>query len=401
MLLRTQGCVERRCPRRWAVALGGGLTALAVLAAGLSVQPRAVSAAEPEKKPVEKKDVDKKEAPKPAARPDLLKEMLEKLQKDAGDDPEAKKKIEELKKALQPVPTPDGVPPAVGRPDGVPPLPVFPEDALLKELFKDQAEMLKQLQGLLGQPGVGVRGGAIGGFNVGPDGVTPIFGRMGAGGGVRLGVRVERPTDALASQLDLPVGQGLVCVDVPAESVAGKAGIKPHDILMELAGKPVSSNFPDFQKALAEVKANAAIDIVVLRKGKKETIKGVKLPEAKAAAEFPAFPGIEAPFPLLPQVPPIAIPGGPVVGPRAGNPAATVVTGPGETVRVEQVNDAFTVFYVKNGVKVTIAGSKEGGVAKPESIEVDDNGKTTRAESIDKLPKELQELAKTAMKAVK
>jgi beta-lactamase regulating signal transducer with metallopeptidase domain len=399
MLLRTQGGVERRCPRRWAVALGGGLTAVAVLAAGLSVRPRAASAAEPEKKPVEKKDVEKKEAPKPAARPDLLKEMLEKLQKDAGDDPEARKKIEELKKALQPVPAPDAQPPAVGRvPAGIPPLPLqlLPEDDLLKELFKDQAELLRQLQGVLGQPGNALRPGMLGGFNVGPDGVTPLTTRPG---GVRLGVRVERPADVLASQLDLPVNQGLVCVDVPAESVAGKAGIKPHDILLELAGKPVSSNFPDFQKALADIKADSPVDIVVLRKGKKETIKGVKLPEVKNTANIPVLP-FDGPFPLLPPVPPIGIPAPPFPG-APGAPAATVVAGPGETVRVEQVNDAFTVFYTKNGVKVTIAGSKEGGVAKPESIEVDDNGKTTRAESVDKLPKELQEFAKSALKAVK
>ena len=44
-------------------------------------------------------------------------------------------------------------------------------------------------------------------------------------------------------------------------------------------------------------------------------------------------------------------------------------------------------------MKVTIAGTKEGGTAKAESIEVDDNGKTTKAESIDKLPKEYQEMA--------
>ena len=40
MLLRESGGVERRCPRRWAVAVGGGLTALAVLAGGLAIQPR-------------------------------------------------------------------------------------------------------------------------------------------------------------------------------------------------------------------------------------------------------------------------------------------------------------------------------------------------------------------------
>jgi hypothetical protein len=69
---------------------------------------------------------------------------------------------------------------------------------------------------------------------------------------------------------------------------------------------------------------------------------------------------------------------------------------------VEQVNDAFTVFFTKNGVKVTVTGTKDAeGSAKAESIEIDDNGKTTKAESIDKLPKEYQDLAKSALKAVK
>ena len=181
--------------------------------------------------------------------------------------------------------------------------------------------------------------------------------------------------------------------DVPAESVAGKAGMKPNDILMEVGGKPVSSNFPEFHKVLADVKPDTAVDIVVMRKGKKETIKGVKLPEAKPAADFPDFAGVPASARRWPcrsrtsaRVPRPPKPGG---------------AGAGEATRVEQVNDAFTVFHSKNGVKVTIAGTKEGGTAKAESIEVDDHGKTIKAESIDKLPKEYQDLAKKALKAVK
>jgi membrane-associated protease RseP (regulator of RpoE activity) len=185
-----------------------------------------------------------------------------------------------------------------------------------------------------------------------------------------------------------------VCVDVPADSVAGKAGIRPNDILLEIGGKAVPSNFPDFQKVLSGIKADTPVDFVVLRKGKKETIKGVKLPEPRPVAEFPAFPA------LPDLVPPIVGDPDLVPAPRAPG-AATVVVGPGETARVEQVNDAFTVFYAKDGVKVTIAGTKEGGVPKAESIEVDDNGKTTRAESIDKLPKQYHDLAQKAMKAVK
>jgi hypothetical protein len=185
---------------------------------------------------------------------------------------------------------------------------------------------------------------------------------------------------------------------VPAQSNAGKMGIKPHDILLEVGGKAVPNDVQAFVTNLKDIKPDTAVDIVVFRKGKKETLKGVKIPEAKEVADgltplFPRLPGIDAiPLPV-PNVPLPPLPGGKGIG---------VVAGPGETIRVEQVNEAFTVFYSKDGIKVTITGSKEGeGLPKAESIEIDDNGKTTKAESIDKLPKEYQELAKSALKAIK
>jgi len=393
MLLRTGERVEGRASRRWALAAGGGLTALAVLAAGLSVQPRPAAGAEPEKK------ADKRDAPKP----DALKDLLEKLKKDVGDDPEAVKRLEELRKSLEPVRPPAAdrlsppVPPTVPQFRPLPPIfdPDLPEDELLKELLQGQGQLLKQLEEMLGQ----VQG--RGGIMIGPGGIRPL----GAIGGGRLGVRVEKPSDALASQLDLPAGQGLVCVDVPGDSAAGKAGLKPHDILLEVGGKAVPSDRDAFVRDLRDVKPDTPVDIVVLRKGRKETVKGVKLPEAREP-EVPAFPRPLGPDPLLPRgldgpPVPIAPPLRSFERPGAGR-RAEAIAGPGETVRVEQVNDAFTVFYSKNGVKVTITGSKDGdGAAKAESIEVEDGGKTTRAESVDKLPKDYQDFAKAAMKAIK
>lgn len=398
MLLRNKEQVETRCPRRWKLAVAGGLSALAVAAAGIYIQPRPAVAAEPEKK----------EAPKPAPKGDAIKELIEKLKKDVGDDPEKKKQLEELQKQLKPRQVdpelPSRVPSPFPRPDLFPQLfdPDLPEDALLQELLKGQEDLLKQLQGLLGQVQAG-RGVAA--FRMGPDGLVRPLGAGTTRGG-RLGIRVEKPSDVIASQLDLPNGQGLVCVDVPAESTAGKIGIKPHDILLEVAGKSVPNDVQRFVGALKEIKPDTAIDIVVLRKGKKETLKGVKLPEAKEVAEIPLpFDGprnLDAiPIPLEVPFPPARAPAPPLVPVPPGR-GIGVVAGPGETVRVEQVNDAFTVFYSKNGVKVTITGSKEGdNPPKAESIEVDDNGKTTKAESIDKLPKEYQDLAKSAMKAIK
>lgn len=406
MLLKSNGKVESHCPRRWAIAIGGGLTAVAIALAGLYLPVRSADAAEPQRKEAEDKPV-----PKPAPRPDTLKDTIDKLLKDAGDDPEVRKQIEELLKSIgqrkpgdAPVPVP-AVPPAVR----VPPVPLQPgvigrpdinvEMDQAQEMIRRYMEaMQEQMKALQGRRGVVIgANGPIGGRFGNPFGA-------GASSG-RLGIRVERPSDVLASQLDLPNGQGLVCTDVPADSPAGKAGIKPNDILLEVAGKPVSNNQDEFVKALKDVKPDTAVDIVVLRKGKKETVKGAKLPEAKE-------PVIQDPFNNFPGV--RLVPAPPIVLPRVGATPAIdgdilprgrgigVVAGPGETVRVEKVNDAFTVFYSKNGIKVTVTGSKEGdGDAKAESIEIEDDGKTIKAESVDKLPKEYQELAKSALKAIK
>ena len=206
MLLRTPGGVEGRCPRRWGLAVGGGLTALAVLAAGLSVRPRPAAAAEPDEGAPVKKEADKKEAPKG----DPLKDALDKLKKDLKDDPAAVKQLDDLLKEAQKPADPGAGTKVPPRP-GFNPRPLLPRVApgvdvldgdkeieLAQELLRQQLEMLQKIQGA-----VGARGGA---FVLGPDGFRPLT----AGGGVRLGVRVERPNDVLASQLDLPPGQGLV-----------------------------------------------------------------------------------------------------------------------------------------------------------------------------------------------
>jgi hypothetical protein len=103
-----------------------------------------------------------------------------------------------------------------------------------------------------------------------------------AGGGGRLGARVEPPSAALADQLDLPKGQGLVIGEVMKGSPAAKVGLAANDILLELAGKAVPSDPGQFMKRLHEIPADESVTAVVLRKGHKEKIGGIKLPEAKA-----------------------------------------------------------------------------------------------------------------------
>lgn len=97
----------------------------------------------------------------------------------------------------------------------------------------------------------------------------------------RLGARFDRPSDILSDQLGLPRGQGLVVEQVTPTAAAAKAGFRPNDILLELNGKPVSSDYREFLKALDEVKPGTPVEAVVLRKGQKETLKGLTLPEAR------------------------------------------------------------------------------------------------------------------------
>jgi len=201
---------------------------------------------------------------------------------------------------------------------------------------------------------------------------TPGF-RMAVTHG-RLGAEVSPPDGTLVDQLDLPKDQGLVLSRVGPNSAAAKAGLKKHDILLELNGKAVSSKVTDFRKALAGIEANKSIDAVVLRKGKKETIKGLTLPEAKAVAsgpldDLPAFPN----FPRFEGF------GGfdDLFPPSAGKGDATTIT---------RNNDQFTVTRKEGKTSVSVKGKIDQGKARVESVTIDDgNGKKTY-DSLDKVP---------------
>src|SRR5262249_33514205 len=67
-------------------------------------------------------------------------------------------------------------------------------------------------------------------------------GRFGQQQEPRLGVRLDKPSATLVDQLDLPKGQGLILEEVVNNSAASKAGLKPHDILLEFDGKPVPND---------------------------------------------------------------------------------------------------------------------------------------------------------------
>jgi membrane-associated protease RseP (regulator of RpoE activity) len=218
----------------------------------------------------------------------------------------------------------------------------------------------------------------------------------------RLGVVVDKPSSTLAEQLDLPKGQGLVVEQVNADSAAAKAGIKSHDILLEINGKSVPNDAQELMKILADIKPDKPVDAVVLRKGKKETIKGLSLPEAKPGDDLNPLGGI--PGGIRIQVPngniPVLPPGGgnflPVIPPNAAGGAIGRFAPAGNTIMTTtfRTGERFTTRHQEGSLIITVSGSVADGKAKTSEIQVQDGNKTEKYESVDKVPEAYRDKAK-------
>lgn len=57
----------------------------------------------------------------------------------------------------------------------------------------------------------------------------------------RIGVSLSEADETLRSHLKLPAGEGLVVTEVMPDSPAAKMGVKQHDVLIELAGKRLTT----------------------------------------------------------------------------------------------------------------------------------------------------------------
>lgn len=357
MLLRGQPSLETRCPKVWTALVGPALLVVAILTAGVGF-----AAPVPEdKKPAEPQ----KDEPQPLVPalpqfpnfdgpldPEQLKRIQDEIQRVQD---EVRKAQEEFQKEFQ-----------KGLPRRGP-----------ADLQRVQDEVRKMQEGILNRLQL-----LPDGIQIAPGGLQlnrlPLV-RMGRQE-TRLGAAVSKPSETVVEQLNLPRGQGLVLDRVEENSAAGKAGLKAHDILLELAGKPVSNNPAELVQQLQGIKADQAIEAVVLRKGAKETVKNLLLPEAKPAQ--PALPGIRFPN-VFPNIP--ALPG-------VGNNTSMVVT---------RTGDNFTTQYSENDVKMTLLGTvADGGTLTEATIEKD--GTATKYDSLEKVPeafrtrvKELVEMSAT------
>jgi hypothetical protein len=348
MLLQSEFRVARRCPRWWSFAAAGSFLALAVLASGLGMRAyaRPMLRAAGDEKPV-------KQAEKPKNNPN-------------GDDPAE-------------VPT-------------------------QQNQWQRQGFNFAQ-GGEPGQPGF-----SWGVYN--PALAQPGQGFSGTGFGLglrRLGVLLSKPTPSLEEQLDLPKDHAFVVENVRVDSPAAKAGMKRYDILLKVHGKQVPSDGPDLSRMINKFDADSPIDVVVLRKGKEETLKGIKLAGNEFAGQFggggaggSGFSGQGRGFGQG-----FAGSGrgqfGSAGGARFGGNQAQgfggfggggPLAGAGQRgimTSLFRTDDHFTARHQEGTLIISVTGNTDDGKVKVSSVHVQDGRSDNNYESVEKVPEEYRD----------
>jgi serine protease Do len=109
-----------------------------------------------------------------------------------------------------------------------------------------------------------------------------------------LGVMIQPVTQPLAEQFGVKVHQGVLVTEVQPDTPAAKAGLKAGDVILEFAGKQVSSP-RELQGIVEQAKIGSKQSLLLLRDGKRMTIEvtcGEQTGERQAASEgAPSRPG--------------------------------------------------------------------------------------------------------------
>jgi serine protease Do len=140
-------------------------------------------------------------------------------------------------------------------------------------------------------------GGYMGiGFAVPMDMVREVMKRLREKGTVVrgwLGVSIQLLTKDMAESMRLNSDQGVLISEVFDDGPADKAGVNAGDIILEFAGKPVTSP-AELQAAVAWTEPGTRADLVVLRDGKRRTIK-VRVEKRSDQPQVAARPAPGAP----------------------------------------------------------------------------------------------------------
>lgn len=218
---------------------------------------------------------------------------------------------------------------------------------------------------------------------------SSVFGLGGPGD--RLGMPLERVGPVLVSQLKLPKDQGRVIGEVKKGSVADKAGLKQHDILLEINGKAVPASEDEFGKLLPDGK-DAKIAVTVLRAGQKTEIKNVPVAEkfsgSPSTIVVPSDPQRAWEWNYLNRMTQPA----PASVPQLPRGYEVISRDPVLTT-VFREDKRFTARLQEGTLAITVVGSYDGKKTTVEIVKVQEGGSTERFTTMDKVPVEYRDKA--------
>ena len=210
-----------------------------------------------------------------------------------------------------------------------------------------------------------------GGLYFSGDGQNRTFVRPAAG---KLGLAVGRVPEAVYEQIELPKGSGVLVMEVAEKSAAEKAGVKRNDIIVRFAGKDVPTDEKRFVEVVGAVKPGDEVEVVILRKGKKETLTA-KLPEPPKPVENRKREGDE----------------------RRDRDAGSKSS---MTMAVTINDDEFEVKATKGDVKYQVSGRIEDGRSVPGKIVVTDDDKKNEYKSVKDVPERHQAVVRQLLGSV-
>lgn len=119
-------------------------------------------------------------------------------------------------------------------------------------------------------------GGSIGiGFSIPSKLASSVVDQLREYGETRrgwLGVQIQTVSDDIAESLGLEKASGALVSGVVRDGPAEKSGLLSGDVILEFDGKVIAT-MRDLPRIVAETSIDKSVDVVVLRKGKRETIR--------------------------------------------------------------------------------------------------------------------------------
>ncbi len=156
-------------------------------------------------------------------------------------------------------------------------------------------------------------GGSIGiGFSIPSQLASEVVDQLRKYGETRrgwLGVRIQPVTDEIAESLDMPSAKGALVAGIIKGGPVDHGEIEPGDVITKFDGKDIHE-MHDLPRVVAESPVGKEVDVVVVRKGKEQTVKvklgrledGDKLASNDDAQDDQATPDKPAAKPLASNV---------------------------------------------------------------------------------------------------